>query len=476
MNVRRRRAWHCRFAMLAGAGLLNACAIGPNYQRPQSVAPPTEYFQVPAPQGEKSVADMAWSEMFADPELPPVIRQAIDGNLDLLTAVARIEEFRARHRVARAAFGPEIRAGVQTSPNSLSDEDASYSAGFTLNWELDLFGKLRRSNEAARAQMLASESDARAVMSSLVAAVATTWFQLRELDAELRIIDETIAGQDSSLSLVQSQLRHGVASGAEEQQAIGQLATTRAQRPLALQQRAAAEHLLQFLLGHPPQVLPRTPQTAFTPVPAQIPVGLPAQLLERRPDIVALEQTLHAATAQIGVAEATRFPYLSIGLTSFLGIVSPELAHLVDGKSPSDGLFAWGPVADLPIFQSGAGNARVAAARAQQRQAELAYRSGVLQALREVADALVAIEQTREGIIQNDVRTRAAAEALRLTRLRYRSGVVSYLEVLDGERQLFAAQIDQARSHLAEQQAYVELYRALGGGWSDTDLRNLAPR
>ena len=463
-----------RALLLIAGALCASCAIGPDYERPESVTPPADYHGVTTAQTDKSIADVAWAQMFGDPELVVAISTALENNPDLLNAAARVEEFRARQHVARSAFGPEIRASMSTSVNPQSSEDASYAAGLSLNWELDLFGRLRRSNEAARAQLLASENNARAVMSSLVASVASTWFELRELDAEVTIIGDTIRSQEASLALVQSLMRNGVASGAEEQQAIGQLATTRAELPAAIQRRAQTENFLQFLLGNPPNEVTRSQPPTFIVVPPDIPVGLPAQLLERRPDVAALENTLHAATAQIGVAEASRFPYLTIGLTSFFGIVSPELAHLIDNDAPAEDAFAWGPSADMPIFQSGGGNANVAAARAVRREAEQSYRSGVLQALREVADSLVATDQVRELITQNEVRTTAAAEALRLQRMRYRSGVISFIEVLDAERQLFAAQIDLARAKLSQLQAYIDLYRAVGGGWSDEDLRKLA--
>ncbi|HMN44000.1 MAG TPA: efflux transporter outer membrane subunit [Povalibacter sp.] len=459
--------------MLTTALLLSACAIGPDYERPESVTPPADYRGIAAVQTEKSVADTAWAQMFGDPELVAVIQQALTTNLDLLSAVARVEEFRARQHLARSAFGPQLGANISTSPNPQSREDASYSGGLSLTWELDLFGKLRRSNEAARAQLMASEDNARAVMSALVASVATTWFQLRELDAEVQIIRDTIHSQEESLALVRSLMRNGVSSGAEEQQAIGQLATTRAQLPLALQNRAQVENFLQYLLGNPPDEIARSQPPTFIIVPPEIPVGLPAQLLERRPDVRLLENSLRAATAQIGVAEANRFPYLSIGLTSFFGLVSPQLAHLFDGDDPATEVLAIGPEASMPIFQSGGGTANVEAARAVQRQAELAYRGGVLQALREVADSLVATDQVRELIAQNEVRTGAAAETLRLQRMRYRAGVISYIEVLDAERQLFSSQIDLARSKLSQLQSYIDLYRALGGGWSDAELQKL---
>jgi multidrug efflux system outer membrane protein len=210
----------------------------------------------------------------------------------------------------------------------------------------------------------------------------------------------------------------------------------------------------------------RTQPPAAFPVPEQIPVGLPAQLLARRPDLRQLENQLHAATASVGVAQASRFPYLSIGVTSFFGLISPELSHLLDGNDPAVDLFSVGPFVDMPVFQSGRGVGNVQVAEAQLRQAELAYRRGVLQAYRETADALIVTDKVRQVIGENEVRTNASRRVLDLQHKRYRAGVVSYLEVLDAERQLFSAEIDLARARLSQTQGYVELYRALGGGWT----------
>jgi multidrug efflux system outer membrane protein len=448
-------------ALLLG---LAGCAIGPDYARPD-LPIPEQHRGVLTPQQAESIADLEWAAVLGDPELQPVIRQALDNNLDLRIAAARVEEYRGRARVSRSYLGPEIRGVGNTAPNSFSDEDSSYSLGLALNWELDLFGRLRRADEAARASLLASEDFARGVMSTLVADVAVTWFRLRELDEQVAIIERTIESQEASLALVQSLKRNGVASGTEEQQSISQLASTRAQLPLALQRRTQTENLLGFLVGGVPAAVPRTQPPRAFPVPADIPVGLPAQLLGRRPDIRQLENQLHAATAAIGVAEATRFPYLSIGLTSFFGIISPELSRLLDGDDPADSLFSIGPFVDLPVFQSGRGQGNVEVARAQWKQAELAYRRGVLQAYRETADALVVTDTVRDFIAQSATREAAAREVLRLQKLRYRAGVVSYLEVLDAERQLFAAELELARARLNQVEGYVALYRALGGGW-----------
>ncbi len=456
-------------ALVAG---VSGCAIGPDYERPE-LPVPDEHRGVLAPQTAESYADLAWASVFNDPELVPLIERALEYNLDLGIAAARVEEFRGRARVSRSYLGPEVRGVGSTSPSAFGDEDSSYALGLQLNWEIDLFGRLRRADEAARAQLLASEDFARGVMNSLVADVATTWFSLRELDEEVAIIERTIRSQEESLELVRSLKRNGVASGAEEQQALAQLAATRSQMPVAVQRRQQTENLLRFLVGDVPGSVERTQPPTILPVPEALPVGLPAQLLARRPDLRQLENQLHAATANIGVAEASRFPYLSIGLTSFFGLVSPELARLVDGDDPAEGLFSIGPFVDLPIWQSGRGTGNVEVARAQFRQAELGYRRGVLLAYRETSDALVARDQVRDLIEQNQVRRSAAVEVLRLQKLRYRAGVVSYLEVLDAERQLFAAEIDLARARFSQLESYVELYRALGGGWSEAELQRL---
>jgi len=448
------------------------CALGPDYERPE-LPVPEQYRGVLSPQDARSYADLGWADVFGDPQLRSVIGTAIANNLDLKIAAARVEEFRGRARISRSYLGPEIRGVGGTAPSPASDEDSSYSLGFSLTWELDLFGKLRRADEASRAQLLASEDAARGVMNALVADVAATWFLLRELDEEVAIVERTIRSEEEALALVRSLKRNGVASGTEEQQAIAQLAATRAQLPLAEQRRVQAENLLRFLMGYAPAPIERTPAPVALQVPDALPVGLPAQLLERRPDLRQLEQQLHAATANVGVAQASRFPYLSLGLTSFFGLVSPELGRLLDGDDPATELFSIGPFVDLPVFQSGRGTGNVEVARAQLRQAELGYRRGVLQAYREVADALIVSDKVRDFIAATETRTAAASEVLRLQDKRYRAGVVSYLEVLDAQRQLFTAEIELARARRDRQQSYVDLYRALGGGWSEEEIRRL---
>jgi multidrug efflux system outer membrane protein len=445
---------------------LAGCAIGPDYERPADLPAQEQFRSVLVPQQAQSFADLSWAEVFNDPELETAIATALKNNLDLRIAAARVEEFRARSRVARSYLGPEIRGVGSTAPSPGTADDSSYSLGLSLNWEIDLFGRLRRGNEAARAQMLAAEDFQRGVVNALVADVATTWFRLRELDAEIEIIERTIRSQEASLELVRSLKRNGVASGTEEMQALSQLSATRAQLPFAEQKRVQAENLLRFLLGSEPGPINRAAFTSQLPVPADLPVGIPAQLLARRPDLRQLENQLHAATAGVGIAEASRFPYLSIGLTSFFGLVSTDLGSLLDGSDPASDLFSIGPFVDIPVFQSGRGIANVDVAEAQLLQTELAYRRGVLIAYREVADALIVTDKVRSVIEESRIRSEAAARVLVLQEKRYRAGVVSYLEVLDAQRQLFLAETELARSRVAQLEGYVELYRALGGGWS----------
>jgi multidrug efflux system outer membrane protein len=443
---------------------LAGCTIGPNYTRPELPAP-VEYRGVLAPQDAQSFADLNWAEVFNDPELKTVIQAALLNNLDLKIASARVEEYRARVRVARSYYGPEIRGVGSTSPSPGTPDDSSYTLGLSLNWEIDLFGRLRRANEVTRAQMLAIEDVQRGVVNALVADVASTWFRLRLIDEEIAIIERTIRSQEASLELVRSLKRNGVASATEEMQALSQLSATRSQLPTAEQNRVQAENLLRFLVGGEPGPVARSATLTVFPVPEDIPVGMPAQLLARRPDLRQLENLLHAATANVGVAEASRFPYLSIGLTSFFGLISPELGRLIDGDDPATELFSIGPYIDMPIFQSGRGTGNVDVARAQLLQSELQYRRGVLNAYRETADVLIVTDKVRSNIAENQVRRDAALRLLDLQHKRYRAGVVSYLEVLDAERQLFAGEIELARAQFTRVQGYVDLYRVLGGGW-----------
>lgn len=447
------------------AALTSACALGPHYRRPE-ITPPATYRGVTEPQA-RSLADTEWFELFAEPGLNAANREALENNLDLRFAVARVEEFRARAGLARSELGPTLGGAFETTSTPQSGIDNSYFGGLVFNWEIDFFGRLRRGSEAARADLLATEWGAKATMASLVSDVAQTWFTLRSLDEQAAIARRTIATQEQSLELVRTLMRGGLASGAEEAQAVNQLATTRAQLPAIERQQVQAENLLSVLLGRPPRAVPREAPPPGPPVPPEIPAGLPSTLLERRPDVAAAEASLHAATARVAVARASRIPVPRIGLTGTLGMVSTALRDLFTGDDTGAAVSSFGPFASLPLVDSGRGGKGVEIARAQLAQAELAWRNAVLLSLREVADALVTVDRVREEISQNEIRVTAASEYLRLTDLRYRGGVTSYLEVLDAQRQLFSAEIDLAQSRRALLLGFVELYRSLGGGWSN---------
>jgi multidrug efflux system outer membrane protein len=456
-------------ALLLSSLLLGACALGPEYSRPDLGLAP-DYAGAVAPEQARALVDIGWAELFQDEELSTVIRSAVARNLDLQVALTRVELFQAQSTVARSLLFPYVAADFSTSPGSPAISNNSYSLGAILTWELDFFGKLRRADQAARADLLASEDAARALMSALVAATATSYLSLRGLDQERAITLANIASQEDSLDLVRSLLRGGVATGAEEQQAIAQLAGTRARLPQIEQAIVANENELNLLLGGQPGPIQRSDQVALPQAPAIPELGLPSELLDRRPDVRAAENTLAAATARVGVAIANRFPIPTIGLGGFFGLVGIDLGDTLGNSGDTQDITSWGPNASVPLIDWGRGSANVNAARAQARIAAINYRAITLNALREVSNAFSSIDKLRAVIEQNTIRANAEVENLRLQRMRYKSGVNSYLEVLDAERQVYAAQIELARANRDHLIAHVDLYRALGGGWSDTAI------
>jgi multidrug efflux system outer membrane protein len=469
---------HGRILVLLPVLVVSACApLGPNFKRPAVVPPPAFRNATVTADQAQSIADLQWFELFKEPELAALVREALDHNLDLMAAIARIEEFRGRAALAGADLRPTVGGTFATSPQATGGNiDNAYTTGLFFNWEIDFFGRLRRSAEAARADLLASEDGSRTVMALVAAGVAQGYVTLRTLDEQLAITRRTIQAQEDSLRLVETLDRGGVASGAEVQQAITQLATTRAVLPRVERQLVQVENQVSVLLGRPPSEIVRGSGPTGLPTVPDIPVGLPSALLERRPDIRFAENQLWAAVARIGVAVATK-PFIPrIGLTTSFGRISTSLSDLFSGGDAAENVFSLGGFIDIPLYDGGRGKARERIARAQAEQAALNYRGVILQSFREVADALVTIEKIREEIAQNETRTTAAREYLRLTDLRYRGGVVSYLEVLDAQRQLFSAELDLSDTRLTQLLAVIDLYRGLGGGWSDEELEKLAER
>ena len=442
--------------------ILAGCTVGPDYRRP-ALNLPADYRDAAAPAGLSSVAALPWWQIYGDPTLKGLIETALAANLDLQLAAARVQEARALLAGARSPALPSLSAGVSSSPTARQPGDdftTSFLGGLFLSWEIDFWGRYARATEAARAQLLATEAARDGVCASLVATVAQSYFQLQSLAETVAITRRTIVAQRESLRLVSRLAAAGVSSAAEERQAENQLATTESALPGLLVNVAATENSLSILLGRPPgPVVLGTP--AEPNMAPAVPAGLPSNLLERRPDLRQAEQQLVLANAKVGEAKALFFP--SLTLTGTFGAVSTELGDLVDGEAAT----VTSPGFDLlqPLYAGGSLTANYRAAIARLEQAGLSYRQAGLNALREVADALSQYRHSADEIAAQRRRETAAREGLRLAEMRYRAGVISYLEVLDAQRQLYAAETDRAQSELTRRTAAVQLYLALGGGW-----------
>jgi multidrug efflux system outer membrane protein len=429
-----------------------------------------EAAEMPQQAQATALADLAWFELFEDAELQRLLDQALGQNLQLRVALARVLEARQAARFAGAGPLPNISGTLRSNPApGAGQDDTTYLAGVAFAWELDVFGKLRRGIEAADAELLASESSAQAVMVSLVAEVASNYFALRELDRRIAIVERTIASQADSLALVRSLKASGVVSAAEENQALALLASSQAQLPALEAARSRTENALATLLGLPPSVRLAARDSAEAPVLPSFTPGLPSSLLEQRPDVRAAEARLQAATARLGIAIANRFPVPTIGIGGIAGVFATELESLNDGSE----LFSWGPSLTVPLLDFGRTASAVGIADAQLLAASEQYRLTVLTALREVADALVNLDAANTVIEHARTRAEAAGTVLRLQRLRFRQGVVAYLEVLDAERQLLAAELALAEAQFGRTQRFIALYRALGGGSDPERLRQL---
>jgi multidrug efflux system outer membrane protein len=430
-----------------------------------------------SPAATESIADKKWFELFQDATLQQLVSTALKNNFDVRIAAERVLEAQAQFGIARANLLPTLDAtGGFTASRSSSigsfpfiqpgtNLATSYTqAGLQFNWEIDLWGRLRRLDESAKAQYLASEEAHNGVVLTLVSDVMTTYFLLREQDLELAIGNQNNAIARDNLRLIQARKDRGAASGLEVHQAEQFLYTTTAQIASVERSITQTEDALNLLLGQAPGPVPRGPaleQIATEPIATapELPAGLPASLIERRPDIRQAEDNLIAANAQIGAARALFFPEIS--LTGFLGSQSRSLAGMFSGPARLESI---APSALLPIFHAGL-RAGVRLTEAQQREMLASYQKSIYAALREVSDALASHTRTREQRGEEEKLVGALSESVRLSTLRYRGGLDSYLQVLDAERNLFAGQLDLAQLRLLELQSVVQLYRALGGGW-----------
>ena len=460
---------------LVAAVFLGGCMLGPNYTRPVVAEPGT--FRGQAAAEAASLADAPWWDVFQDPILKYLIQQALHANYDVRIAAARVQEARALLGVARSDLYPSldygvgvargnVRPGPTGAPGGQVPTSNAYSASLTASWELDIWGRVRRSNEAALASLLATEDARRGVWLTLVSDLAQAYFELLALDVRLQIARDSANAYQRTFNLFLDRFEQGVASKLETSRAQGALGEAQANVPQLESEIVAKENQIGILLGQPPAPIPRGTPMYDQPVVPTVPIGLPSALLERRPDLRQAEQQLVSANARIGIAKAEFFPKLS--LTALFGTASPELSALTGG-----GATIWAVAGMLggPLFNAGRTSGNYRASIAQWEQAKLQYEYAVLTALREVSDALIALGKLNEAETGQDSAVTALGDAVDHALDRYRNGLGSYFEVLEAQQQLFPAQNTLAQIRRNRLLTHVRLYKALGGGWSLTDAQ-----
>ena len=451
-----------------GLVLLSGCAVGPNYQQPP-VTVPVVYRDVVGPhQPAATLADQPWWDVFHDDALRKLIDEALVSGYDPQIAAWRVEEARARAGIARSEFFPQVFYGGQWSRSQQSTFTGNpthetvnlHSVNVNFNWELDLWGRVRRLNEAAKAQYLATEAARKGVLISLISDVASTYFRLRELDEELVISRNTAAAFQETARLFERKLNEGAASALESSYAAAAYKQVNATVPDIERQIEATENVLNVLLGRNPAAVARGGALAEQAVAPEVPAGLPSDLLQRRPDIRQAEEQLIAANATVGVATANFFP--TISLTGLFGGVSPDVSDLfTPGRtwSIAAGLFG-------PHFQGGRLRSEYDVSYAQWEQAKLFYEQTVTNAFNETTTVLYAKDKLAASVKELADSVGYYRDMVRLTNLRYNSGLSSYFEVLYSMQQLFPAEITLARARANLLTNSVDIYKALGGGWN----------
>jgi outer membrane protein, multidrug efflux system len=463
-------------ASAVAAALLGGCAIGPDYKRPPVAEPAT--FRGQATAEAASLADAPWWEVFHDPVLKGLIGDALRNNYDVRVAAARVQEARAHLGIARSEFFPSLDYDVSASRGNVTPgvlggpggkaprTNDFYSGTVAASWELDIWGRIRRSNEAARAGLLATEDARRGVWLTLVSELAQAYFELLALDVQLEIARNSTNAYQRTYDLFLDRFQFGAASKLETSRAEGALGDAQATVPQLESDIVAKENQIGILLGRPPGPVPRGKPMYEQPVVPVVPAGLPSTLLERRPDLREAEQQLVSANARIGIAKADFFPRLS--LTALFGAASPQLSAITGGSAT-----IWAVAGGLsgPLFNAGRTLGTYRASIAQWEQAKLQYEQAVLTALREVSDALTALGKLSEAETGQDRAVRALGEAVQHATDRYGQGLASYYEVLEAQQQLYPAQTALAQIRRGRLLAHVRLYKALGGGWSLTDAQ-----
>lgn len=470
-----RRAFRaCGMAIAAVYGL-SGCLLGPEYTRPEQSL--SDSFHQPARKGE-SFANLGWWELFSDPVLQGLVRESLRANKNLQVAVARVERARALLGVTRADQYPRLdlsgnaartrssKTYIGTGKNPFND----FGVFGDLSFEIDIWGKLRRATEADQATLLSTEYAQRAVVVSLVSQVAAAYFRILGLEDRIAISDATIKNRSSNTGLIRARFNKGVVPELDVNQAEIEEASARADRLDFERELRQTEHALAVLLGKTPTALPRGQGLYEQTLQGEVPVGFPAELLERRPDVLAAEEAVRAEVARIGVATANRLPTLN--LLGFVGLQSEKGSDFFDGDS-----FTWSIGGSLlgPIIDFGKSRSAQEAQEAAAEAALHSYEQTVLQAVQEVDDSLIAIRTSSDAYEQRRVQTKAARNAARLSHARYDEGVTSYLEVLDIERSLFEAELGASFNREQYLTSIVQLYKALGGGWKEEQAASEKP-
>lgn len=455
------------FTILIWSLFVAACAVGPDYVRPD-LSTPDRFRMAGAEEEAESFANLPWWDLLKDEELRRLIRIALAENKDLKRAVASVEEFQARLFIARTDFAP--KADVTANAPSFGRKAEFLFPGFpnpfnyylqgNLSWELDLWGRIRRANEAARGDLLAREEARRAVILQLVSGVAEAYFELLQFDTQLETAQRTLRSWDDSVKIARARVRQGIISKIDADQFEAERANAAARVAELTRQMVQKENHLSVLLGRNPGPIPRGRSLTDQVLPPEVPPGLPSELLQRRPDLVQAEQALAAATARVGMAKADRFPKLSI--TGMLGVASPQLSRLVADETAFGVV---GPAVAGPLLNAQILGFQQEAAEAQARETIAQYEQAILTAFREVEDALAAVKTARDQRAAQAEQVEALRSALQLANLRYRGGLANYLDVLVAQRNLFEAELALTATHRLQLVSVVQLYKALGGGW-----------
>jgi multidrug efflux system outer membrane protein len=465
LRKKNRNPWEWILLLLSSL-LLASCAMGPDYSRPHIDT--SDSFRMVETEGQ-SIANLPWWELLQDEELQRLIKQALLENRDLKQAVASVEELEARAATARFDFFPKLDANINAPAFGHIGGFAfpgfptpfSYFGQGTLNWELDIWGRIRRSNEAARADLMAREENRRAVVLTLVSSVAQSYFDLLQFDMQLNIARYALSSWEESVAIARAQLRGGLISRLDLDQFDAERANAATRVEELERQMVQKENELSVLLGKNPVPITRGYSLTEQLMPPMVPAGLPSELLQRRPDILQAEQTLAAATARIGMTKAARFPRLTI--TGFLGVASPALSKLLLSGSEF-GVGGLGLAGPLLNAQSLGFDQR--AVEAQARQVLAQYEQTILVAFKEVEDALVAVRTVNAQSRAQEEQVGALRSAFHVADLRYKGGITSYVDVLLAKRNLFDAEFALAATRRLHLVSVVQLYKALGGGWS----------